>query len=80
MNIIVKRNYHEIPKLEREYGCECKNCGTIFTCTGRETSYEVTAVRCPNCKETTTIKNCTWLRNKKEVEQFTKLHKALNEE
>lgn len=80
MNILVKRSYHEIPHSEREYGCECKNCGTVFTFTGHETLYEVTAVHCPTCKQCITHKEWTWIRNKKEVEQFTKLHKALNEE
>lgn len=80
MNIILKRNYHGIPESEREYGCECKYCGTIFTFTGSEARYEMTAVDCPTCKKCISNKEWTWLRNKKEVEQFTKLHKALNEE
>lgn len=83
-NIIAKHNYHKIPEHEREYGCECKNCGTIFTFTGDNVVYygddEIPMVWCNNCLCPTDLKDCIWLRNKKEVEQFTKLHKALNEE
>ena len=90
MNIILKRNYHTIPEFEREYGCECKNCGTIFTFTGDEVIYREDNfggvkqtsefIECDNCFALINLEDCTWLRNKKEVKQFIKLHKASNEE
>lgn len=71
MNIIVKRNYHEIPKSEREYGCECKNCGTVFIFNESEKVYRgAFMAQCPNCNETISLKDCTWLRNQKEIDQF----------
>lgn len=70
MDIIVKRTYHEIPKSERKYGCECKNCGTIFTFTGSEARYEMTAVDCPTCKKYIGYKEWIWLRDQKETDKF----------
>ena len=83
MEILIRKNNHKIHDLDRKYGCECPNCGTVFSCTKSESMYignqsgkqDFYIIRCPNCNKIINITKCTWLNSPQDVVRFLELHK-----
>ena len=81
MNILAMHNDHiKKSKLEREYGCVCNKCGTVFifkrseACIPRcpNSSPSQCTVRCPNssCQNIMTLALCKEFKTLKDKDQF----------
>lgn len=83
MKILKLNNNHIKDEPEKEYGCICKNCGTVFvfkaseaTCTYLGNRIFPLWVRCPNkkCDLDILINQCTEFKNLEEKNQFIRRH------
>lgn len=79
MKILQVNNKHlEKPK-PSEYGCVCRQCGTVFIFNNSEVviprmiNYkpEDCTIRCPNCGKGTSLKYCQKFKNSDEKNAFT---------
>ena len=78
--ISVNNNHIKKPESEpeKEYGCVCHNCGTVFTFKESEASIpkfisptpKNCTIMCPNCKYTMTLAQCRAFKNLREREEF----------
>lgn len=83
MEILIKRDKHKVHDLDRKYGCECPNCGTVFSFQKSESMYignqsgrqDFYIIRCPNCDKIINLTACTWLKNEEDIAAFLELHK-----
>ena len=76
MEILKIKNNHLKYEPEKEYGCICKNCGTVFIIKESEAIYVNNCfpvfAECPNvkCKCKILINHCTKFKNPEEKKQF----------
>ena len=80
MEVVQIRNDHLYKEGgEKEYGCECKNCGTKFIFQEHEGNmpthkcvkdinswYENCTIHCPNCNRIVKYSECTELKSQKD--------------
>lgn len=83
MKIVKINNYHLKPFIrEQKYRCTCINCGTVFIFTKSEASVprfpdykpEHCTIKCPNCLNVMTLKECEELNQKDEKNEVMKLY------
>ena len=79
MKVLSVNNKHiKKPEPETEYGCTCRNCGTVFIfkrseasvprCINPESKY--CSIICPNCKYVMSLAQCQEFKNSEERKQF----------
>lgn len=81
MKVISINDNHIIrPEPDKEYGCICNKCGTVFTFQRSEASVprcispkpEYCTIMCPNCKNIITLDRCKEFKDTAEKIYFEK--------
>ena len=81
MEVLRRENNHLYKGGEKEYGCTCKYCGTVFIFQEHEGHIPLTfkninskpeecTVNCPNCKQIIRYSECTEFKNQIEKGDF----------
>lgn len=74
----VNNNHIKKPEPEKEYGCTCRNCGTVFIFKRSEANIprvinpkpKDSFIICPNCKYVMSLAQCKEFKNSGERKQF----------
>ncbi len=79
MKILAIHNDHiKESKSEREYGCICNKCGTVFIFKRSEAYIpryinakpEICYIKCPNCQKIITLDKCKEFKTLKDKDEF----------
>lgn len=79
MEVLQRNNYHILKEdEEKEYGCVCEKCGTVFIFKEHEGDLprclkpkaEYCTICCPNCKRIIRYSDCTEFKSTKDKDEF----------
>ena len=62
-------NHIKKPEPEKEYGCTCCNCGTVFVFKRSEARANC-SIMCPNCKHIMPLAQCKEFKDLEEKKYF----------